>query len=65
MLTEPTEAENKASLDDLAEAFNTAMADSDTELAAAPSKTTARRIDQATAARNPRLSWHALDDERE
>jgi glycine dehydrogenase subunit 2 len=65
MLTEPTEAENKASLDDLAEAFNTAIADSDTELAAAPSKTTARRIDQATAARNPRLSWHALDDERE
>ena len=65
MLTEPTEAENKASLDDLAEAFNTAIADSDEELAAAPSKTTARRIDQATAARNPRFSWHALDDERE
>ena len=63
MLTEPTEAENKTSLDDLAEAFNGAMADSDEELAAAPSKTTARRIDQATAARNPRLSWHALDDE--
>ena len=62
MLTEPTEAENKASLDDLAEAFNTAIADSDEELAAAPSKTTARRIDQATAARNPRLSWHALDE---
>ncbi|MBB6645017.1 aminomethyl-transferring glycine dehydrogenase subunit GcvPB [Halobellus ruber] len=62
MLTEPTEAENKASLDDLAAAFNAAIADSDEELAAAPSKTTARRIDQATAARNPRLSWHALDD---
>jgi glycine dehydrogenase subunit 2 len=63
MLTEPTEAENKTSLDDLAEAFNAAMADSEEELANAPSKTTARRIDQATAARNPRLSWHALDDE--
>ena len=63
MLTEPTEAENKTSLDDLADAFNGAMADSDEELANAPSKTTARRIDQATAARNPRLSWHALDDE--
>ena len=63
MLTEPTEAENKTSLDDLAEAFNAAMVDSEEELANAPSKTTARRIDQATAARNPRLSWHALDDE--
>jgi len=63
MLTEPTEAENKTSLDDLAEAFNSAMADSDEELAAAPSKTTASRIDQATAAREPQLSWHALDDE--
>jgi glycine dehydrogenase subunit 2 len=63
MLTEPTEAENKGSLDDLAAAFNGAMADSEEELANAPSKTTARRIDQATAARNPRLSWHALDDE--
>jgi glycine dehydrogenase subunit 2 len=61
MLTEPTEAESKTSLDDLTEAFNAAMADSEEELAAAPSKTTARRIDQATAARNPRLSWHALD----
>ena len=65
MLTEPTEAEDRGSLDDLAAAFNAAMADSEEELAAAPSKTTARRIDQATAARNPRLSWHALDDERE
>jgi len=61
MLTEPTEAENKASLDDLAAAFDAAMADSDAELEAAPSKTTARRIDQADAARNPRLSWRALD----
>jgi len=63
MLTEPTEAESKTALDDLAAAFNGAMADSDEELATAPSKTTARRIDQATAARNPRLSWHALDSE--
>ncbi|MFD1685835.1 aminomethyl-transferring glycine dehydrogenase subunit GcvPB [Halobellus litoreus] len=61
MLTEPTEAENKASLDDLAAAFDAAMADSDAELETAPSKTTARRIDQADAARNPRLSWRALD----
>jgi glycine dehydrogenase subunit 2 len=65
MLTEPTEAEDRGSLDDLAAAFNAAIADSDEELATAPSKTTARRIDQATAARNPRLSWHALGDEKE
>ncbi|QCC46899.1 aminomethyl-transferring glycine dehydrogenase subunit GcvPB [Halobellus limi] len=63
MLTEPTEAESKASLDDLADAFDAAMADSKDALEAAPSKTTARRIDQAAAARNPRLSWRALDRE--
>ncbi|WP_313691881.1 aminomethyl-transferring glycine dehydrogenase subunit GcvPB [Halorarum halobium] len=60
MLTEPTEAESKASLDDLAAAFNAAAADPVEDLEAAPSKTTARRIDQTSAARNPRLSWHAL-----
>ncbi|QLG63629.1 aminomethyl-transferring glycine dehydrogenase subunit GcvPB [Halorarum salinum] len=63
MLTEPTEAESKSSLEDLAAAFNAAAADADGELASAPSKTTARRIDQAGAARNPRLSWRALDGE--
>ncbi|GGJ16076.1 glycine dehydrogenase subunit 2 [Halobellus salinus] len=63
MLTEPTEAEDKTSLDDLAAAFNGAISDSEEELANAPSKTTAQRIDQATAARNPRLSWHALDEQ--
>jgi len=62
MLTEPTEAETKRSLDDLARAFNAAFGDSDEELASAPTRTAARRIDQAGAARNPRLSWHALDD---
>ncbi|RLM88832.1 glycine dehydrogenase subunit 2 [Halobellus sp. Atlit-38R] len=63
MLTEPTEAESRASLDDLAAAFNAAMADSIEDVESAPSKTTARRIDQAAAARNPRLSWQALGDE--
>jgi glycine dehydrogenase subunit 2 len=63
MLTEPTEIENLDSLDDLAHAFNAAMADSDEELANAPSRTTARRIDQVSAAREPRLSWRALEDE--
>jgi glycine dehydrogenase subunit 2 len=63
MLTEPTEAESRASLDDLAHAFDAAFHDSDEELETAPSKTTARRIDQADAARNPRLSWRALGDD--
>ncbi|UIP00559.1 aminomethyl-transferring glycine dehydrogenase subunit GcvPB [Halobaculum sp. CBA1158] len=63
MLTEPTEVENKRSLEDLAHAFNEAVADSDEELDEAPTKTAARRVDQTSAARNPRLSWHALDDD--
>ncbi|WP_224334992.1 aminomethyl-transferring glycine dehydrogenase subunit GcvPB [Haloprofundus halobius] len=61
MLTEPTEIESKKSLDDLAAAFNAAAADDEETLADAPSRTTARRIDQVSAARNPRLSWRALD----
>ena len=63
MLTEPTEAESRETLEELAEAFNAAFADSDEVLADAPQKTTARRIDQVGAARNPRLSWHALEDD--
>ncbi|QCJ46405.1 MULTISPECIES: aminomethyl-transferring glycine dehydrogenase subunit GcvPB [Haloprofundus] len=61
MLTEPTEIETKKSLDDLAAAFNAAAGDDEETLADAPSRTTARRIDQVSAARNPRLSWQALD----
>ncbi len=63
MLTEPTEIENRASLDDLAEAFNLAYADTDEALETAPNRTTAKRIDQTSAARTPRLSWQALDGE--
>ena len=63
LMTEPTEAERKRTLDQLAAAFNDARADDDETLADAPNRTAARRIDQASAARNPRLSWHALDDE--
>ncbi len=63
MLTEPTEIESKRTLDELAEAFNTAYRGSDEELETAPSRTTASRIDQVSAARNPRLSWQALDSE--
>jgi glycine dehydrogenase subunit 2 len=62
LMTEPTEVENRASLDALAEAFDAVAAEGDDELAAAPERTTAGRIDQTAAARSPRLSWHALDD---
>ncbi|MFA1612300.1 aminomethyl-transferring glycine dehydrogenase subunit GcvPB [Halobellus rubicundus] len=63
MLTEPTEAESLDSLEDLAAAFNAAFDADAAELESAPSKTTARRIDQADAARNPRLSWRSIDAE--
>ncbi|MFB6155579.1 MAG: aminomethyl-transferring glycine dehydrogenase subunit GcvPB [Haloferacaceae archaeon] len=63
MLTEPTEIENMASLDDLAHAFNAAASDDEETLATAPNRTTAKRIDQASAARDPRLAWQALDVE--
>ena len=62
MLTEPTEIESKRTLDTLAEAFNTAYGDTDEAIETAPSRTTASRIDQVSAARNPRLSWQALDE---
>ncbi len=63
LMTEPTEVENKTTLDTLAAAFQHA-GDSDTEtLESAPTRTAAGRIDQTSAARNPRLSWQALSDE--
>jgi glycine dehydrogenase subunit 2 len=62
MLTEPTEIENKASLDDLAAAFNVAFGDDAETLNSAPSRTAASRIDQVGAARTPRLSWQALHE---
>jgi glycine dehydrogenase subunit 2 len=63
LMTEPTEVESKRSLDRLADAFNAARADDEEALATAPERTAARRIDQVSAARNPRLSWQALDGE--
>ncbi|PSQ56551.1 glycine dehydrogenase (aminomethyl-transferring) [Halobacteriales archaeon SW_8_68_21] len=63
MLTEPTEMEGQSSLDDLAEAFNLAYADTDEALDSAPNRTAAARIDQVGAARDPQLSWQALDGE--
>ena len=61
LMTEPTEGESKQTLDLLAEAFNAAANADEESLSSAPHRTTARRIDQADAARNPRLSWHALE----
>jgi glycine dehydrogenase subunit 2 len=61
LMTEPTETESKARLDDLAAAFNAVAATDPDELTETPRTTTARRIDQASAARSPRLSWHALE----
>jgi len=62
LMTEPTEVEGRRGLDRLAAAFERAAAEDAETLASAPERTAARRIDQASAAREPRLSWHALDD---
>jgi len=58
LMTEPTEAESKETLERLAVAFDAAAA---SEEADAPNRSTAGRIDQVSAARNPRLSWHSLE----
>jgi len=63
LMTEPTEAESKAALEDLAAAFNAVRKEAEAPLADAPQRTAARRIDQTEAARNPRLSWQDLDGE--
>ncbi|MFB6282319.1 MAG: aminomethyl-transferring glycine dehydrogenase subunit GcvPB [Halobacteria archaeon] len=63
LMTEPTEVETRETLDVLADAFNRAREEDDEALENAPETTTAARIDQVSAARNPRLSWHALKDD--
>jgi len=63
LMTEPTEAESKDSLDDLAAAFEAVLEDDTAELGSAPTETAVARIDQTEAARNPRLSWHALESD--
>ena len=65
LMTEPTEVENREALDDLAAAFNAVAGEDDETLAAAPDRTTAGRIDQTKAAREPRLSWQALEARRD
>ncbi len=62
LMTEPTEVESKRSLDQLAAAFNAVAGEDEETLATAPNRTSARRIDQTSAARDPRLSWQALDE---
>ncbi|WP_336364168.1 aminomethyl-transferring glycine dehydrogenase subunit GcvPB [Halalkalicoccus salilacus] len=62
LMTEPTEVENRDSLNRLARAFNAVADESEDALASAPERTAARRIDQTEAARDLRLSWHALED---
>ncbi len=62
LMTEPTESEARESLDQLARAFDEAASADAAELEEAPRRTTARRIDQVKAARDVRLSWHALED---
>ncbi len=63
LMTEPTEIENKRTLDQLAAAFNAVAGEAGETLDTAPQRTSAGRIDQVSAARNPRLSWQALDEE--
>jgi glycine dehydrogenase subunit 2 len=63
LMTEPTEAETKDALNRVAAAFNATREDSNEELSDAPRRTAARRVDQTEAARNPRLSWQALNGE--
>jgi glycine dehydrogenase subunit 2 len=62
LMTEPTEIENRETLDQLAAAFNAVAGEDDASLADAPERTTARRIDQTSAARDLRLSWQSLDE---
>ncbi|MFP4217873.1 MAG: glycine dehydrogenase subunit 2, partial [Salinarchaeum sp.] len=61
LMTEPTEIESKDSLDTLAAGFNAAAHASDEALHEAPTSTSARRVDQTDADRNPQLTWDAID----
>jgi len=61
LMTEPTEALSREMLDALADAFDATSERTEAELADAPSETAAARIDQTSAARDPRLSWRDLE----
>ncbi|WP_135820944.1 aminomethyl-transferring glycine dehydrogenase subunit GcvPB [Halostella litorea] len=62
LMTEPTEIENRETLDQLAAAFDAVADEDDDALASAPERTAARRIDQTSAARDLRLSWQSLEE---
>ncbi|ADQ69299.1 glycine dehydrogenase subunit 2 [Halogeometricum borinquense DSM 11551] len=62
LMTEPTEAESKTTLDQLADAFNSVTEQSGDALSEAPNATAAKRIDQTKAARDPVLSWQQISD---
>jgi len=63
LMTEPTEVESRDSLDQLAAAFDAVQSEDDATLANAPERTAAKRIDQTSAARSPRLCWQDLGAE--
>lgn len=63
LMTEPTEIEGKKTLDQLADAFNAVANEDDETIETAPERTSAKRIDQTSAARDLRLSWQSLDEE--
>ncbi|RBI59409.1 glycine dehydrogenase subunit 2 [halophilic archaeon] len=62
LMTEPTESESKQTLEQLAAAFNAVDSEKPETLKQAPGRTSSYRINQTKAARNPRLSWHQLDN---
>jgi len=65
LMTEPTEAENKETLDQLAQAFNSVQDIPDSEFAGTPTSTAAKRIDQTIAARNPVLNWQSIESDKD
>jgi glycine dehydrogenase subunit 2 len=63
MLVEPTETESKRSLDGFIEAMRAIAAEAETDpeiVRTAPHTTPVRRLDEATAARRPKLTWDPL-----
>jgi len=66
MLIEPTETENKAALDQFIETMRHVVArarQGDESLKAAPQLAPRRRLDEAAAARRPRLVWSEAEPE--
>jgi glycine dehydrogenase subunit 2 len=68
MMVEPTETESKETLDAFADALLTIdreIADAPQQLHDAPHTTPVRRLDEAEAARHPRLRWQPESADRE